>query len=1109
MLSRIITCFSALFFLNITLQAQTIYHDGSDYTELEIQFGQPVFKQVETNQGVAAIPSLENTVPVLKKGAPQLLSQAVSLALPNKAVASIEIISTQSQTYTGFKIAPSKGNLKRNQSPASIPYYYGPVYQQNAFYPSQPAEISHSYTLRSVDGTCLKFFPLQYNPVTQELVQYSSIRVKVTYSYPNGQDFRKPNLSKNFSSVMSRHFSNFGQAKYNSVGQSENMVIVAPSAYFETLAPFILWKQQIGYQVKLTDYATLGNEEALDQYIENEYLNNNVGYVLLVGDHQQVPAYNTNYGYSDNYYAMIQGDDWYPELFMGRFSAENSNQLNTMVQRVIRYEKFPQENGNWYSETVCIGSSEGPGDDNEIDFEHERVIAGKMSGYTFTHAYELYDGSQGGNDANGNPTPADLGNILESGVSFVNYTGHGSEYSIVTTEYSSTEVNLLNNVDKYPVFVSVGCVNGNFTGMTCFAEEWIRATDDNGNPAGAIDAMMSTINQSWNPPMSAQDEMVDILTEQYAGFNPKNFGCIANNGLMKMNDDYGDAGSEMTATWVIFGDPTTMVRTAVPTPLVLTHVPTSPIGTSSLTITGNVEGAVVSVTQNGVVLATGTISGGSAVLNFNPLSSLDSLEVIGFSFNTKPYLGGVTIVPNTGPYVGNHNWNLADLNGNGQQTANYNDTLRVLFNLENVGNGPSNNVIGTLTSTDPYLSILDNTANFGNMAAGNYSGLVDAFGIKIATYVPNNHQASLNVALADDAGNTWNFTVQLTILAPVLQVTDNYFTETSGLIDQSLESGENADVVLVLNNTGGALSPDIFGTLSTSSSFVHIVNQNVTGNPLSVGNSDNYTFQIEVDADAPINSFASFTYTAAGGPYGDTFQFSIPVNQILETFETQDFSKFDWSFSGTEPWITTSYQPYEGNTCSKSGAITDSQTSVLQLSINVANQDSIAFFFRTSCEQDWDFLKFFINDAQQSQWTGETPWSRVVYSVNPGENTFKWIYEKDDYYSDLEDAVYLDNIRLPLEVKEDTTSSISEKNTFVGMVLSPNPANQIVAIQWNGFNSAETWVRLVNSLGQLIEVKKANTLDKAVFQVQGLAKGLYQVEVQDSKNRLTQKLIIE
>jgi hypothetical protein len=94
---------------------------------------------------------------------------------------------------------------------------------------------------------------------------------------------------------------------------------------------------------------------------------------------------------------------------------------------------------------------------------------------------------------------------------------------------------------------------------------------------------------------------------------------------------------------------TTMVRTAIPSPLVLTHVPTSPVGTSSLTITGNVEGAVVSVTQNGVVLATGTIAGGSAVLNFNPLSSLDSLEIIGFSFNTKPYLGGVTIVPITGP----------------------------------------------------------------------------------------------------------------------------------------------------------------------------------------------------------------------------------------------------------------------------------------------------------------------------------------------------------------------------------------------------------------------------------------------------------------------------
>ena len=48
--------------------------------------------------------------------------------------------------------------------------------------------------------------------------------------------------------------------------------------------------------------------------------------------------------------------------------------------------------------------------------------------------------------------------------------------------------------------ISVACVNGNFVNSTCFAEAWLRA-EDNDEPTGAIATLMSTINQSWNPPM--------------------------------------------------------------------------------------------------------------------------------------------------------------------------------------------------------------------------------------------------------------------------------------------------------------------------------------------------------------------------------------------------------------------------------------------------------------------------------------------------------------------------------------------------------------------------------------------------------------------------------
>ena len=68
----------------------------------------------------------------------------------------------------------------------------------------------------------------------------------------------------------------------------------------------------------------------------------------------------------------------------------------------------------------------------------------------------------------------------------------------------------------WPFIWSVACVNGEFNVGTCFAETWLRATDSDGNPTGAIATLMSTVNQAWNPPMEGQDEMNAIFVESYS-----------------------------------------------------------------------------------------------------------------------------------------------------------------------------------------------------------------------------------------------------------------------------------------------------------------------------------------------------------------------------------------------------------------------------------------------------------------------------------------------------------------------------------------------------------------------------------------------------------------
>ena len=69
---------------------------------------------------------------------------------------------------------------------------------------------------------------------------------------------------------------------------------------------------------------------------ENEFnTNSNLAYVLLVGDHAYVPSSSTSAGDSDNNYAYIVGGDHYPDLFMGRFSAETEDEAKTMIYRTI------------------------------------------------------------------------------------------------------------------------------------------------------------------------------------------------------------------------------------------------------------------------------------------------------------------------------------------------------------------------------------------------------------------------------------------------------------------------------------------------------------------------------------------------------------------------------------------------------------------------------------------------------------------------------------------------------------------------------------------------------------------------------------------------------
>jgi hypothetical protein len=116
--------------------------------------------------------------------------------------------------------------------------------------------------------------------------------------------------------------------------------------------------------------------------------------------------------------------------------------------------------------------------------------------------------------------------------------------------------------------------------------------------------------------------------------------------------------------------------------------------------------------------------------------------------------------------------------------------------------------------------------------------------------------------------------------------------------------------------------------------------------------------------------------------------------------------------TGNLPWTTQGTVFHTGAFSAQSGAITHNQTSGMQLTLVFDAPGEIRFFQRVSSENGFDFLRFFIDDVQQTQWSGTTATSftQQTYPVTAGTHVFEWRYTKDVGVNAGSDAAWVDDI---------------------------------------------------------------------------------------------------
>ena len=139
-----------------------------------------------------------------------------------------------------------------------------------------------------------------------------------------------------------------------------------------------------------------------------------------------------------------------------------------------------------------------------------------------------------------------------------------------------------------------------------------------------------------------------------------------------------------------------------------------------------------------------------------------------------------------------------------------------------------------------------------------------------------------------------------------------------------------------------------------------------------------------------------------------------PVSVMAATVTT-DFEGLvslppEYMSSGDVGWAVASGTAYTGMNSAVSGMIADGQTSSLSRTVTVGGSGSVSFWIRTSTESRYDDLGFYIDGTLQDEWSGETSWTRAMYTLTSGTHTLEWRYVKDVSLSAGSDQVWVDDI---------------------------------------------------------------------------------------------------
>ena len=1054
---------------------QALLRNNSDLGfDVNYSVGELKIIEVQTKEGTFDELSIEGWGFSNEVGEPKLPMLRRTIAVPLGAEVRLTLNSQSAREFDNNanklqnRVIPAQEPISKSADPATIPFVVNEMlYSRDEFNSRDWVQVSELGMMRGVRVFALDFYPVRYNPVTNSIRVMEKLDVRVDFVNPDliaTADMLARTASWEFEQLYSNTIFNWNADNRTAlVRHPTKMVILCPVGYTSNIQSYVDWKTQQGFVVNVATVGSGGTvantTTAIKNYMQSLWDAATADdpaptYLLIIGDESGTITVATNTGATGSHvtdlnYVRLNGTDYMPEMYHGRFSVSSSTELANIVSKTITFEKTQMPDLSYLGKTVLIAG---------VDSSWSPTHANGAINYATTEYFNAAHGITSDTylyPASGSSAAQIRANANE-GRGYINYTAHGSETSWYDPSFTVSDVNAMTNSGKYGLMVGNCCVTNKFNHTSpCFGEAIIRKAD-----GGGVAYIGGTNNTYWdedyywavgyktNPngsapaydatKLGAYDAMFHTHGEAYT-----KWGTTPGETIYAGNLAVSQSGSSRTnyywEVYHIMGDPSVMPYLGVPTANPATYPTQIMVGNNSYAITGAAPYTRVGLTMNGVIYGSGiTDASGNLTLTISPFTSVGTAKLVLTAQNRITKIADIAVIAAQGPFMSVEQVAYDDANND---VPEYNESGYFDVTFKNVGVDPASNVSAILSCSTSGITITDNSHTISSLAAGASVLANNAYAITIANNIADGTVANFTITMTMSGHNPWTHNFTQTINAPALAFGNMTISDPTGNNNGRLDPGETVTITMPLNNNGGAASPAGTATMSCATPGITVNNGNASFSAISAGGVSNLTFSLTANASMDIGTVVSLNFAATAGQYSASKTENTSVGLIIEDFSTGDFSSFPWIMGGTLPWTIDNSTYYSAGYSARSGAISHSQTSTMETTRVLTAPGELSFWYKVSSESGYDKLRFYVDGTRQNEWSGTVDWTQATYNLASGTRVLKWEYVKDGSVSSGSDCAWVDDIIFP--------ASTTPSSFYPPRNLTAAPGNGYVTLNWD------------------------------------------------------------